>query len=261
MVADVRDTGLPSEFATSPEVRDTGRPPDNPPKGVILPTPASVQPAPGRVRIWSYNPVLTLISLYGEAAPKIVDGFGGWELVTIPHREALTQWTGKNPVAIELSLIIESPDYANHINCEKDIKTLERLAGVDDPDDQPPIVHWSGHGPHDYSRNPGWEWFIETLEFDDAQGNRFGNRIRQPATVTLRRYNPGSYIKKRKNKKPPKKGAKKKTYKVKKSDLKGGLQGIAKRQLGSAKRWRQIARLNKIRDPKKIHVGQVLKMP
>jgi LysM repeat protein len=49
-----------------------------------------------------------------------------------------------------------------------------------------------------------------------------------------------------------------KTYTVKKGDT---LSKIAASQLGKSSRWQEIANLNGIRDPNKINIGQVLKMP
>jgi nucleoid-associated protein YgaU len=48
------------------------------------------------------------------------------------------------------------------------------------------------------------------------------------------------------------------SYTVKKGDT---LSGIALKILGDASRWRQIARINKLRDPRKLKVGTKLKMP
>jgi LysM repeat protein len=48
------------------------------------------------------------------------------------------------------------------------------------------------------------------------------------------------------------------TYVVKKHDT---LETIAHKQLGAARYWKQIAKLNGIRDPKAIEVGEVLRMP
>lgn len=53
-------------------------------------------------------------------------------------------------------------------------------------------------------------------------------------------------------------GATEKTYTVVKGDT---LSKIAKRELGDAKRYPEIATLNGIKDPNKISVGQVLKLP
>ncbi len=49
-----------------------------------------------------------------------------------------------------------------------------------------------------------------------------------------------------------------KMYKVKKGD---SLYRIAKRVLGKASRWKEIAEINSIKSPYIIYIGQVLKMP
>jgi len=48
------------------------------------------------------------------------------------------------------------------------------------------------------------------------------------------------------------------TYTVQKGDTLGE---IAQRELGSAKRWREIVRLNEVEDPDRVPVGTVLKLP
>lgn len=48
------------------------------------------------------------------------------------------------------------------------------------------------------------------------------------------------------------------TYRVVKGDT---LSGIAKRLLGAASRWPEISTLNRLPDPDKIYVGQMLKIP
>jgi 5'-nucleotidase len=47
-------------------------------------------------------------------------------------------------------------------------------------------------------------------------------------------------------------------YEVKRGDT---LARIAANKLGSAKRWKEIAKLNNIRDPDNLSVGRMLKMP
>jgi nucleoid-associated protein YgaU len=47
-------------------------------------------------------------------------------------------------------------------------------------------------------------------------------------------------------------------YTVRRGDT---LSGIAQRELGDSKRWREIAKLNNIRDPRSIDPGDELRLP
>lgn len=219
-------------------------------------------PRPGQVVIWSDEIDRMVQGHFGdENPPKVVEGAGGWEIVPIPNREAITQWKGRNPIAVSFSIMFEY-NFAAGTNVEARIRALMLLAGFDTDDEDPPLLQWRGNGPFDFDKQPGWMWFIETCEEVDSRRNTHGNRIRAIYNLQLRKYNPGEYLKGRKNKKTkPKKGKKVRHYKVKARDLKDGLRGIAKRELGDAKRWKEIAKLNGIRDPMNIKKGQSLKMP
>ncbi len=71
----------------------------------------------------------------------------------------------------------------------------------------------------------------------------------QPITTPLRPVTPPV---------PPPPPAGARMYTVKKGD---GLMSIARRELGDAKRWREIKTLNNISNPDKISVGQQIKLP
>lgn len=238
----------------------------NRPPVVVEEAGAVYQATPGWVYIWSDDPARVIHARMGEASPKIVDGYSKWELVDIPHGEALTQWNGSNPLAIELSLVWDG--WRSGVSVENGVTKLEKMAGLGREDRVPAMLHWSGNYRHDYQHDPDIDWYIETVDWGDNMGEE-GLTLRENVTVTIRAFNGGEYIKKTKKKKRSSGGskskkkcrAKVKAYRVKHSDVKGGLAGIAKKLMGDRDCWRAIAKTNKIRDPRKIHAGQYLKMP
>jgi nucleoid-associated protein YgaU len=90
-------------------------------------------------------------------------------------------------------------------------------------------------------------------------------RVRQEYKVTFLRYVPEDDVGERaavrtritptKTSHPKSSGT---VYVVKAGDT---LSSIAAKQLGDSSRWREIARLNNIRDPRNVKKGQKLRMP
>jgi nucleoid-associated protein YgaU len=121
--------------------------------------------------------------------------------------------------------------------------------------------------------------------------NRFGNRTRQAATLSLLEYVADDLIEARKRQSAAQKRRAKKSRASGKSKKKNArekrkpaarnrratpsrraagdavtfdgedLMAIAARELGDVRRWREIADLNGIRDPRAVTIGQVLRLP
>ena len=104
---------------------------------------------------------------------------------------------------------------------------------------------------------------IESFDYGKEDGDGSGDVA---FTLTLREY---SYLNVERSKKPSKKAGLKErpreakanqggTYIVKKGDT---LWDLADKRLGSGSRWREIAKLNGVKDPRRLQIGTKLKMP
>ena len=192
----------------------------------------------------------------GEGTPQVVDGYAGWEIIDRPKRRALTHWKGSNPVRLQVPILIDN--FIDGDSIEPECRKVEKLAGLTKDGDQPPLIeiHSDGVIPHDFHDAPHNQWVIETLDWGDAVRNHAGNRIRQAATITFLLYVDSTSLKRLGQRLG---GGTVKLYVVKRSDK--SLRGIAKKQLGDSNRWREIANLNGMRDPKAIFEGQRLRIP
>jgi LysM domain len=223
---------------------------------------------------------------YGQGPPVVSDGYGGWEVTGRPRDIGLTEWKGRNPMAIQIPFMIDNyiesvrrdPDsWDNHagpgVLVEQQVTSLERLCGIGGSDVPPTFKLFSdGVIPHDHETYPSGQWVVENVDWDaDLEiRNTVGNRVRCGGTLTIRQFiKPHVYgrygIGGRRRRRVAKKGAagyyQGRTYITKKGDT---LPKIAKRKdvYGDATKWRKIARKNNIRDPhKKLKTGTRLGIP
>lgn len=103
---------------------------------------------------------------------------------------------------------------------------------------------------------------IESFEYGHADGDGSGDVV---FTLSLREY---SYLNVERSKKatksrqlksrPTEKKKSVSSYVVKKGDT---LWDLADRNLGSGTRWREIAKLNGIKNPRRLQIGTKLKIP
>lgn len=232
------------------------------------------EPIIGHVTFRSYVPKYEFTARLGDGAIVPSDGFGGWDVTPRPRRRGLTEWNGNNPMTIDIPVLFDH--FRAGTSVEDDVQQLERMAGWGGQGGEPPLLAFNSGGliPHDQHDGPTHDWVISAVAWGDADRNDHGNRIRQAATITVMEYVEDDVLsdesaaqrhKARKNaqKHKGKTGKNKKVghlppYTVKAGDT---ISKIAKSQLKNANRWREIAKLNHIRDPKNIHVGQKLKMP
>lgn len=195
----------------------------------------------------------------------------GWEIVHRPLRTAATRWRGRTPPTATFPVIVG--DGTTVVEDQRRLLELWLRPGttdlrnwVDDasiltraPSDEPPKVRvvsrtWPFGGAlfvvDAIDRTP----VVEPLR-DGAKLTRFGwtvtllQHVKAGTLVTARRAGGGKDDE-------PDRG--KRTYTVKAGDT---LSAIAARELGDSSRWTDIADLNGIRDPRKLRVGQVLKLP
>lgn len=239
--------------------------------------------APGElfIRTSDIGSPQSILCYLGMDAPKVVDGYAMWTLVPRKRRKALLEFTGKNPLAVEVSFLINRYDQqikdendgtardklSPGLTTENQILLLEKFAGRGAGGmKEPPKLLWYAHAPHDNADNPGLLWVVERLEWGESMRNDAGNRIRQWGTMTLREWVGDEFIssaaeiaRNRAREKGLTGGG---TYEIKKGDT---LQNIARRKLGDARRWPEILKLNKkkLRDPKHLnkYVGKKIRIP
>lgn len=209
------------------------------------------QVPPGRlwIRTVGFKPQTEVRCYLGETAPKVIDGYGGWTVIARNRNRGLTEWTGNNPLAVEITFLMD--DWSGQKSVEQDMRDLERMAGLDEGMREPPRVHWDANAMHDNREAGQLLWIVEGLEWDtNMSRNSDGETVRASGTLTVRQYVGDVFII----------AASQKTYKVVKGDT---LMTIAKKKLGNASRWREIKNLNpgKVRDPKHLKTGITLKLP
>lgn len=217
----------------------------------VRPAPAAAAPpADGRVILASSAPALRVIAYVGEAPPTRSEGYGGFEEIQRPRRTAFLEWRGRSLPRLALDLVLDG--WATGASQEGFIRNLERWAQpAPETGNQPPPIFVGGPVPTD----PTVPWVIDALEWgDDVLRREDGQRVRQGFTLTLLEFVQPDLALRRSA--APK--AATRTYVVKAGEHLGE---IAARQLGKASRWREIARLNGIRDPKSVKAGQRIKLP
>lgn len=220
----------------------------------------------GSITIWSNDPPIRMSSLLGEGSSP-PSGYGGWTVTARPKRVSLTEWEGVEPLRVPVPILVDGWSTGNSSYVEQACRSLERMAGLDEPRGRPPFVHFNAQGAvaHDYATDRSRDWVIEDIEWGDELRGPKGKRLRALATVTFLEHIEDERLSKltsasrrRASKKKNKRGAHSKKYTVKRGD---SLSSIAARKLGKASRWKEIAKLNHIRDSKGIKPGQVLKLP
>jgi nucleoid-associated protein YgaU len=214
----------------------------------------------------SDNDKLTVQVQLGDSAPRVTQGYGGWEEVERPGRVSLTDWRGFKPIGVELELYLDR--FIDGTSVEDLIDIIEALAGRGKKGTQgePPllIVNTAGVMPHDYHASPEQRWVINDLAYDDEGTivNDAGNRCRCPLTLSLLQHVAGGRLADRalaaRLKLQNRAGAARGTYTAKKGDT---LVTIARKKLGDPGRWVELAQLNNIRDPRSIKPGAHIRLP
>jgi hypothetical protein len=196
-------------------------------------------------------------AILGPTNPVLANGYGGWSVVNRPQRKALTNWEGHQPFQMELDLYFS--DFKNDDSVEKQIVHLERMALVDTDlnPNRPPVIRIHGDAIPKIAKNLAW--VIQDIKWGETKrSENHGFRTRQQVLVSLLEHIDGGLVDERKTKPGSGHKPKYRTYTVKKGDT---LQGIAKKLLGKASRWQEIAKINNIHDPRNLKVGKKLRVP
>jgi hypothetical protein len=242
-------------------------------------------PPVGWITIRCQSPPTLLTVRLGEDRPDVSAGYGGWDEIERPRRVSIVTWTGSPVRRMSVALLFDN--WAEGTSIEADLARLDALArprigGA------PPTVTLDAAGGH--LPYKGLTWAIDGIEWGDALMNGHGNRTRQAVTLSLVEYVSDQLVAEeapaskrqakaaRKSKKNTKRGANEKrkaagrgrrskahhaTLLADEAEAFTGedLPQLAARLLGDSRRWREIADLNDIRDPRAIRAGQVLRLP
>jgi hypothetical protein len=202
---------------------------------------------------------------FADGPAIVTEGYGGWKITSRPRDVGLTEWAGRNPMAIEIPFMLDfwmsevSDDPG--VQCENMIKNLERLCGIGGHA-QPPVCIVDGGGaiPHDYSVSPTLRWVIENVSWDRGMELRSGTssrRMRAGGNITIRQFVQASAIFRTINARSraavPKQFVVSKRYNT--------LSKIAALVYDDANKWKIIGDANGIRDRRKLKIGKSIKIP
>jgi hypothetical protein len=207
----------------------------------------------------------TVVALLGDGVPA-VGGGGGWTTVQRQKQSAITEWQGADPLTLDIPIVFDG--FRRYASIERYVNTLYRwMRAPVGPRHEPVVVTVAGPIPY-----TPYRWVINAITpGTDTESiirrTTDGQMMRWVGSVSLMQYVPGNVIvshkhspAKRHKTTAARKGATTRVhyYTVRRGDTLGK---IAARLLHNANRWHDIARLNGIRDPNKIRVGQRLKIP
>ncbi len=188
---------------------------------------------------------------------------GGWAFVSRPKNIGFTVWEGQSPYSMTVPIMLDG--FVDDESQEAEWEALRRIFRVPvGLDRQPSPVSLVGAVP----LAERLTWVISDLQTtQELRSVQDGHRIRIEANLELMQYVEADVIvgvqaspAKAAAERAPQAAAPPQTrvYVVKRGDT---LVKIAQATLGTYKRWPEIAKLNGIRDPRKLQVGQRLKLP
>lgn len=186
----------------------------------------------------------------------------GWQAVQRMYKYSFTEWQGSLGWELQIPLIFDqwafNPTLGSAMNSvEKEIDLFERLCVKMNNQPRTPIftLDAGGRVPHDYTNDHTKLWVVTGIDWGEYVTNKDGARCRQPFTATVWEWIPDKVT--QSNNRFPTRPVPK-TYKIKKGDT---LVKIAVYFYGDGSKWRDIAKLNHLRDPNHPKVGKVIKLP
>lgn len=216
--------------------------------------------------------ISSVTGLLDESIPKVTDGGGGWTLVPRQKRVAFTQWTGNNPVQLQFGIlfngwgtlgggdVLDKGVAANNVSVEPQCQALDNLWM---PDRQrrtrPPILKVK------CPNLPFNEkiYFIENLVWGDnvIKDKDNGQRLRAGAAVTLREFIDDTVFQSLSAAKTNQTAiAVNGAFAVKGVHIVRANETLVTIAKAAGTTWNKLAKINGIRDPLSIIVGQSIKL-
>lgn len=194
--------------------------------------------------------------LMDATPPQLIGGGAKYENVDRRRRPGLTIYTGRDPVQQKLSILFDANDTTPDpvqamINLDRMWRPPPRMIKLIGPVFRKDIDAWV---------ITDITWGTNVMR--EIQPHGGSKRTRQDAVVTVSEYITPDHVEKYGNKRGPsmrKMPRPKFThYVVRRGDT---LSKISLKMYKNAKYWKEIQKANHIRDPKKLKVGQNLRMP
>lgn len=202
----------------------------------------------------------------------------GWQQIQRMWRYSFTEWQGAPGWELDIPVMFDqygfSPAIGSAMNSvEREIHLLETLATKLSNQPRTPICQIDGGGaiPHDYTRDHTKRWVIAGIDWSGGGGgasitsggsssdhyiiNPDDERCRQACVIVAWEWIPDKLVQ-TKNLIPTKHVPK--TYHIKSGDT---LMKLAAYFYGDTSKWREIAKLNGIRDPNHLKVGRTIRLP
>lgn len=217
--------------------------------------------------IYTPDHSLEFESPFNEQGPKPSGGGPKIERVSRPKRKELTEWTGRAALQIIVTFFLDNFARREGASIERNIRQLEKMWGQEagDPEPVPVIIKGDPPGaiPNDYHDAKHLRWWIEDIQEDDgALRNVEGNRIRTSGVITLTEVvgdeRLGTLPAAKRHAKPT--GARAKSAPRRKIHRVVTGESLSRIAADNSMDWHDLAKLNNIRDPKTITVGQVLRL-
>jgi hypothetical protein len=215
-------------------------------------------PQPHYVNFFAEDASVDLTVLMGDGPAELTGGGGGWQTEARQGLTSVTWWQTPEPYQLTVPVLFNGNSQETAINA---LWSLARSPGNRVP---PPVVYVTGQA----IERSDLPWVVQTIAPTSQVIRRAmdGHRVRAGFTVTLLQYVAAKVLveksaAKRAAGKGKAKSGGRKTYRVASTD--GSLQEIAARKdiYRDARRWKDIARANDIRDPHSLKIGRVLKIP
>jgi hypothetical protein len=197
---------------------------------------------------------------------RLTGGVGGWDEIAHPKTASSVEYAGQPLRTLTIEALFDG--WQKQASVEEPLRVLDVWGRIPAGRREPAVLQFL------YANLSAYRWVVNGLDLgDQLRRSSDGQRVRQGVTITLLEYRdtvitvspakratpaPAPKGQPGKPSSGPKPAASGKTYTVKAGDT---LSKIAQAQLGNASRWPEISRLNGIRDPKAIKVGQKLRLP
>lgn len=212
--------------------------------------------APGHVAFATDRPRITVTCRLGGRSATNAGGVGGWRDVERPGRGAAIEWSGTPALTLVIPVLLDGLADRRSVEAEiSRVYELGRPPATAPRGTPPPVVRVGGMVPHG-----GRPWVLTGIDEGDAVWDD-SRRVRWSATLTFTAHEPLDVVRV-----TPRKASAPATriHVVRRGE---SLAGIAVKVMGarsSTEVTRDVVallKLNGMRDPKALRVGQRLKVP